>query len=196
MNVGSNLQFSGVKIISGDGSTTFIYPAARNKKISLMTLLFGLFCTSGTFYFYVKIYDSFKEIEGQLSGVMISLMVPSFSVFGIISIALIIYGVYLLINSLKVEIDGKGLKTVRALSGINILSKSIAFDEIDDFELKGFVQRGSGNAANILFAIRINLKDGRRITAGDGIDRYETAGRLMEIMKDKCGYSNEWIINN
>ncbi len=186
MNYERNLQFSGVKIISGDGSTTFIYPAARNIKISLMTLLFGLFCTSGTFYFYANIYDSFKETEGQLSGVMISLMVPFFSVLGIISIALVIYGVYLLINSLKVEIIGKGLKTVRALSGIYILSKSIALDEIDDFELKGFVQRGSGSAANILFAIRINLKDGRRITAGDGIDGYETAGRLMEIMKDKC----------
>ena len=187
MNAENKLQSGRVKIISGEKNTLFIYPAARNMKISLMTLIFGSFCTFGTYYIFTGTYDSIQETSGQLSGVMISLMLPFFSIFGVISIAMIIYGIYLLANSLKVEISGDQVTSERSVFGINISRKSIPLNEIDDFELKRFAQRGSGNAANVLFSIKINSKDGRKVTAGDGIEGYEIAGRIMEMMKDKCG---------
>ncbi|NJC89392.1 MAG: DUF3592 domain-containing protein [Desulfuromonas sp.] len=148
------------------------YPCRRNLKNGLLLIFF-----SAWFLFFTALF----VVKAPVTGLFI------LPVFGLLGVALLMYAIWQLGNSLTVTIAARQLVTVRRFFGIRVKASETAFDLVTSIETKHFGTRGSGASAKLIYAVAAVCADGTRITVGDGIEGRAAAEEIARRVRQSCG---------
>jgi hypothetical protein len=107
--------------------------------------------------------------------------------FGGVGGAMLMWGFFALCNSLRVQLDGDGLRTERRLLGL-----MFAWHHVPRGGLRG-LQRvlsytsQSGAEHTEWYRIRVVLQDGKTITVADSLEGKEVADQMLQALSDASG---------
>lgn len=188
-----------VQIHNMPNKMVLCYSVLRNLKNGLIVLFTGAIFTSGLFYVYssnlltpipksTTAASNLVDTGWQLLTAEAYIM---FYIFLPIGLLMIGYSLYLLGNSLRIEIGAGYIRTVRRLFGIKVFTRSLLISELSSIQLKRYGQRGEGVNAKIYYALDAIAHDGHNITVGDGIVGLDTAEQLSEVIREACGLRKE-----
>ena len=159
------LSDSLVRIRETGAGLELYYPYLRHPGMALGTLVTGAGFIGFAWLFHVA------SGEGVMTRLFIGL-------FALVGVPIIVWGLYMLGNSLHVTAGRQGLTTVRGIFGLRF-SHHIASDEITAIEKSIGMQTRQGNRARAYYRIQVQTRDGRNIMAGSGIPG---ASRVDNIM--------------
>lgn len=144
-----------VQIRETGAGLEFYYPYLRHPGMALGTL-----ATGAGFVGFAWLFHAAGGEDG-----MSSLFTGLFTVAGVL---IFFWGLYLSGNSLRVAAGKKGLSVERGIFGLRF-ARHVATDEITGIEKSIGMQTRQGNRAHAYYRILVHTRDGRRITAGNGI---------------------------
>lgn len=107
--------------------------------------------------------------------------------FGGVGGAMLLWGFFALCNSLRVQLDGEGLRTERRLLGL-----MFAWHHVPRVGLRG-LQRvlsytsQSGAEHTEWYRIRVVLQDGKTITVADSLEGKEVADQMLHMLTKASG---------
>lgn len=155
------------------------YPYFRHPGMALGALLTGII-----FVAPVWLIDAFGGKRGVPAP-----MLWLFTLFGAL---ILLWGLYLLGNSLRVTAGRQGLTTVRKLYGLRFM-RHVAVDDIVAIGKSVGMQSRQGNRAQLYYRIQARTRDGRRITLGDGLTGASGVDALIERLRGVLGLSGQVI---
>ena len=159
------LSDSLVRIRETGAGLELYYPYLRHPGMALGTLLTGAGFIGFAWLFHVA------SGEGGMTRLFIGL-------FSLAGVPIIVWGLYMLGNSLHVTAGRQGLTAVRGIFGLRF-ARHIASDEITAIEKSIGMQTRQGNRARAYYRIQVQTRDGHNIVAGSGIPG---ASRVDDIM--------------
>jgi hypothetical protein len=154
---------------SGRGIEIY-YPALRKPLPGLMLVLFGgVFAAVGVFLWQKAVTE----------GVMLNFMSIMFSLVGL---AVLIGGIYTLLNSLRVTLDGMHVTSVRSIVGIPVSRKIVDYDRVLSVSRKksGSMQKGSKHQIDYHIIARY---DGGEVTLAEHLTSYSKTNQVIEFFK-------------
>ncbi len=135
--------------ITRQGDTVILnYPMFRKLGRSIGIILFGSVFFGTAFFLWG---------EAQKEGFMLYMMS---SVFGLVGGAILLWGLYDLLNGLWVKLDGQTIKVARSLLGIRFSSKQAAYFEIQSVEAKEGMKSNSGKKHTIEYHVIARTNQG------------------------------------
>lgn len=155
------------------------YPCLRHPGMALGTLV-----TGGGFAGFAWLF----HVAGEADGMSV-LFIGLFAVAGVL---LFIWGLYLAGNSLRVTAGRQGLRVERGIFGLRF-ARHVAADEVTGIEKSIGIQVRQGNRVRAYYRILVRTRDGRRITAGNGIpgvSRVDAIIRRIHQALDLPGLAN------
>jgi hypothetical protein len=155
------------------------YPYFRHPGMALGALLTGII-----FVAPVWLIDAFGGKRGVPAP-----MLWLFTLFGAL---ILLWGLYLLGNSLRVTAGRQGLTTVRKLYGLRFM-RHVAVDDIVAIGKSVGMQSRQGNRAQLYYRIQARTRDGRRITLADGLTGASGVDALIERLRGVLGLSGQVI---
>lgn len=154
---------------SGRGIEIY-YPALRKPVLGLMLVLFGgIFAGVGVFLWQ----------KAASEGVMLNFMSIIFSLIGL---GVLIGGIYSLLNSLRVTLDGMHVTSVRSIVGIPVSRKVVDYDRVLSVSRKksGSTQKGSKHQIDYHIIARY---DGGEVTLAEHLTSYSKTNQVIEFFK-------------
>ncbi len=142
------------------------YPYLRNPGMALTLLV-----TGGGFVGFAWLFHAAAGKAGPPA-----FFLGLFVVFGAL---LLVGGLYILGNSLRVTAGTKGLSTVREIFGMRF-ARHVAMDEITRIEKSIGMQSKQGTRTTAYYRIRVHTRDGRKITVGSGIPGASRVEAIIE----------------
>lgn len=109
-------------------------------------------------------------------------------VFGGVGGAMLLWGVYALCNSLRVQLDRDGLYTQRRLLGLMLSWHRVPKHDIARLALKESYSSQTGTRHVTFFRVQVVLKNGKAITIADSLRGREAAEQLLTAMASATGY--------
>ena len=102
--------------------------------------------------------------------------------FALVGILILLWGIYLPANSLRVIVGRQGLSAVRGIFGLRF-ERRAALEEILKIEKSIGLQTTQGKRTRVYYRIRVHTRDGRSITAGSGIPGATRADAIMQRIR-------------
>ena len=122
--------------------------------------------------------------EDGLSNLFIGLFV-------LVGALILVWGLYLLGNSLRVTAGRQGLTTVRGLFGLHF-TRHVDAAEITAIERSIGMQASQGTRSRAYYQIKVLTRDGRRITAGAGIPGASSVEDIIQRIKRALDLPGAW----
>ena len=180
--VAAGLELPGniVRVYRGGDGLRLDYPASRSRGVGLFVLLFGLI--------FLGAPMSMALVEG-LPGVMSSSTAFAgfgflAAVFAVVGLATSLLGLYLLGNSLQVQISGRGVSTRRRLFGMPLRSRFVSGDQVRGIEHGITMQSGQGARATVRYTVSARLGDGGSLCLGDGIKGRPLVDQVLGLIRE------------
>ena len=148
------------------------YPYRRHAGMAL-----GILLTGAIFIAPVWLIDSFGGNRGVPA--------PVLWLCTVIGGLILVWGLYLLGNSLHVTAGRQGLTAVRGLYGLRF-ARHAAADDIAGITKSIGMQSRQGTRAQVYYRIQARTRDGRRITLGDGLTGASRVDALIERLRAAC----------
>jgi len=163
------------------------YPMGRERAAGIpMTVVGGLFCGLGVFFGTrsageLASLDPLALVMGGVGG----LVALAAALFGLV---LLLLGLYLLANSLEVDLDPQRVRARRRLLGIPVATRSGAVADLAGIEMTITGQLGQGAQASVSYRITARLPGGKRLALGDGIRGTPVATALAALVEEATGH--------
>jgi hypothetical protein len=164
-----------VRIERRAGATVFYYPLFRYPSLGIGLVLFSLIFGGSA----VFLFSEAKGLTGILAGFM-------GVVFAAAAASLLLFGLYCLGNTLRVEVSPRGLTTIRRVFGVGFTTH-VPLDEISGIEPKIGSQSKSGAKFSVRYALHALRYAGRRVAVGDDIPGQPLADHLATLLREACG---------
>lgn len=107
--------------------------------------------------------------------------------FNLIGAGFLLLTLYSLGNSLRVQIDGQGLRAERRVFGIPVAQHRFARRELRHFALRQSYQTQTGTRRETTYRLVVETTTGRAITVADSLDGQPLAEALLERLSEQCG---------
>ena len=157
------------------GVLDIYYPMLRRPGRALAILLFGgVFTGAGLFMW------------GEAARTSAMLYVMS-AIFSLVGALVVLGGLYSAFNSLRVEIGGGELRTVRRLLGIPVRRYRLAYNEISAIEEKrGASSTQQGGRHHIEYSVVAKSRHGELVLA-EHITSHSKVKRVVDFFKERLG---------
>jgi hypothetical protein len=162
------------------------YPAARNRGPGLAVTLAGLFFT-GIFLFMAWQSRAWLSSEDGVLTLPVVFGGLVLLAFGVVGIALVSSGLYLLTNSLQVLVGQTALVTRRRLLGIPVRLRHVAREHLVGVDQTIAGQSGQGARATVRYSLFATLAGGARVALGDGLKGRALADQVLGMVREACG---------
>lgn len=157
-----------------DGMRLF-YPASRGRSAGLVMFVFGSVFLGVPVFFI----DKFSEFGGGGFAIVFQLFGGFFGlIFGLIGLAIVLFAVYSIFNSLSVDVTSRGVSSVRRVLGLSART-DMSLDEIKSLSYSISGQTGSGATASVEYRLEALSEGAKTLCLGDGIKGKPLADRLM-----------------
>jgi hypothetical protein len=141
----------------------FYYPWYRNLWMGIMLLIFGgIFSTVGYFV-------------GESDGGFVFLLV-----FGGVGVAVVLFGLYVLGNSLTTTVSHQGINIIRNVYGIRF-QRNVLKENIVQLERQINSQMQGGTRYRVFYSIVAHTSDNRKITIADSLE----GSRVADYIEDR-----------
>jgi hypothetical protein len=160
---------------TGDG-IEFYYPYVRQTGLA-----FGTLVTGGGFAGFAWLFQAAKGKD------IVSSVFPG--LFAAVGVLILVGGIYLLGNSLRVTVGRQELRVVRGILGLQF-ARRVSADGITGIEKSIAMQYRQGNRTHAYYRIQVHTCDGRSITAGSGIPGASRVEFIIRRMRAALGLSN------
>jgi len=157
-----------VVVSMGSGGTEFYFPAFRNPGRALILLLVTVIWSAVVYALYLKHAPIFFFIA-----------------FGFCDLLLIVGTLHVALGSARISVRSGEILSHRGIFGIG-LTRRIPVSDVDSIVPVVSMQQG-GNSTNALHAIRLRLKDGRKITLADEIASRQEARWVVSQIETLAG---------
>ena len=153
------------------GGIRLYFPMLRNLSLGMMLTIIGaIFAGAG-----ILIYRADASVMFLL-------------VFGGIGLLMFLSGVYILLNSLRVELDRQGLRSWRFWLAIPLNKREIPRGEIVKLVIKESYSSQSNGKHQVTYSIKAMLRNGKQITVADSLHGRATAEHMLETLGLLTGY--------
>ncbi len=109
-------------------------------------------------------------------------------VFGALSGALLLYALFCLTNSLRVDLGTRGLRTERRILGLMLRWRQVPPQDIARLRLKESYTTQAGTRSTTYYRVQVELRNGQAITVADSLRGRETAEHLLRTLAELTGY--------
>ena len=157
-----------VVVSMGSGGTEFYFPAFRNPGRALILLLVTVIWSAVVYALYLKHAPIFFFIA-----------------FGFCDLLLIVGTLHVALGSARISVRSGEILSHRGIFGIGLTTR-IPVSDVDSIVPVVSMQQG-GNSTNALHAIRLRLKDGRKITLADEIASRQEARWVVSQIETLAG---------
>ncbi len=171
--VGSDLAIPRISIVSG--GTRFFYPQYRNKGMGVGLMGAGIFLSVFLWFMYQEFTDFLP---------MTSMVFFGFS--ELISTAVFIFGVYMISNTLTVDVGVSGIKIRHKLFGFDF-GGEIERSMIADFIVEKSGSFSDGKSSRVWYSLTLIQKNGKESTVGDTLEGFSHAQTVRQKMIDALG---------
>lgn len=110
-------------------------------------------------------------------------------VFGTLGGALLLYALFCLTNSLRVDLGTRGLRTERRILGLMLRWRQVPPQDIARLRLKESYTTQAGTRSTTYYRVQVELRNGQAITVADSLRGRETAEHLLRTLTERTGYS-------
>ena len=167
-------------IEQGVQGSSVSYPAGREKTIARVFIIMAIIFDLVAVFMGYQVFTELSSERTSYFAVMVSGMIfLGFSVFGI---GMLFGGIYMLTNTLRVDINRTGVTATRQVFGREYVTHLLN-ENIRGMMKKVTSQAGQGASAKINYSIYLLTKDGRRVSIGDGISGHENADKLHDYFE-------------
>ncbi len=166
----------GVAMFHREGYFSFYCPWHRNLGDAAFLLLFGggLGCAA------YGAWNVASVSRGNVLAVVIG------GIFTVIALILLIAVLYLLANTLRVDVENGELWVSRSLFGVPWVRKR-PVSEVVGFSAEIGRQSGGGADAAVKYTVRARLRSGGRLVVADGVKGAGAARKLVGNLNRACG---------
>lgn len=112
-------------------------------------------------------------------------------IFSVIGAAVVLSGLYSLLNSYQVQITRSGIKATRRLLGYTLSRKSVARSQVTTLRIRKTSSSQSGNRHTEYFAVEAALSNGRPIRVAESIIGRTLAEETLESIALLSGYPKD-----
>ena len=166
------------QISSFSGGARFHYPQFRNKGLGVGLIIAGMLIS----VFLLFMRQGFADF----------LPVTSMIFFGfaeLIVVAMLIGGLYLISNSLTVDVDSAGVNIRHKMPGFSF-GGEIERSSIADFVAEKSASSSDGKSIRVWYSLKLIQKDGKETSVGDTLEGYSYAQGIRQQMIENLGA--EW----
>jgi hypothetical protein len=107
--------------------------------------------------------------------------------FGGVGGAMLLWGFFALCNSLRVQLDGQGLRTERRLLGLMFAWHQVPRNDLRGLQLVQSYSSQSGAEHTVWYRIRVVLNNGKAITVADSLGGKAVADQMLQALSDATG---------
>lgn len=169
---------------SEPGRLLIDFPAGRSRKMAGVLMLVGVVFSGVVAFMGHNIWQELQAERISYFSLMVQGMILlGFSLFGP---ALLLGGIYMRLNRLRLEAAADTLQTTRRFL-LFTNRRSLAVDQIEGLAERVIGRMGQGVASELEYAIDAYLKDGRRVRLGDGIQGQREAELLLSRLRTLTG---------
>ena len=165
------------KITQSASGTQFYYGYGRSKGMGISLMLFGLFIAVFAYYFFAGFLD-FLPVTTVLMA----------SYVGLIALTLFILGLFLIANSLTIEVGLMGLRKQQRIFGF-LLEEITDADDIADITIEQNASSTSGNTTRVWYRLQLIARDGQSMEVGDSLEGQSYAAHIRQQMQAALGSS-------
>ena len=108
--------------------------------------------------------------------------------FGALGGALLLYALFCLTNSLRVDLGTRGLRTERRILGLMLRWRQVPPQDIARLRLKESYTAQAGTRSTTYYRVQVELRNGQAITVADSLRGRETAEHLLRTLAERTGY--------
>ncbi|NUN62194.1 MAG: DUF3592 domain-containing protein, partial [Burkholderiaceae bacterium] len=102
--------------------------------------------------------------------------------------ALLLYALFCLTNSLRVDLGTRGLRTERRILGLMLRWRQVPPQDIARLRLKESYTAQAGTRSTTYYRVQVELRNGQAITVADSLRGRETAEHLLRTLAERTGY--------
>ena len=157
------------------GGTRFHYPQFRNKGMGIGLIVAGMLIS----VFLLFMRQGFEHF----------LPVTSLIFFGLaelIVLAMMIGGLYLISNTLTVDVSPSGVNVKHKVTSFNF-GGEIERSTIADIVAEKSGSSSDGNSSRVWYSLKLIQKDGKDSTVGDTLEGYSYAQKIRQQMIEALG---------
>ncbi len=170
------LPDSDIPLISSiPGATRFDYPVFRNKGIGFGLMLVAVM-------FAVMIW--FMQQEFELFLPVTSLVFFGFA--GLVAVALFVFSIFVLGNSLTVDVSASGVKVQRIMLGFSF-GGDIKRSDIADILVERSGSSSNGQTSRVWYSLKLIEHNGMETTVGDSLEGHSYAEMIRQQIIDTLG---------
>lgn len=107
--------------------------------------------------------------------------------FGGVGGAMLLWGFFALCNSLRVQLDGQGLRTERRLLGLMFAWHQVPRSDLRGLQLVQSYTSQTGAEQTVWYRIRVVLKNGKTITVADSLGGKAVADQMLQALSAATG---------
>ncbi len=171
---------------SADG-ISIDFPAGRSGKAAWVLMLVGLVFSSVAVFMGYNLADELNSERTSYFALMVQGMI--LLGFGLFSPGLLLAGVYMRFNRLRLEAGAQELVTTRRFMGLS-RQRVIPVGEIAGLAERIVGRMGQGVDSRLDYAIDAYLGDGQRVRLGDGIQGQQEMEQLIAQLRRVTGVSH------
>ncbi|GAA0682442.1 hypothetical protein GCM10009104_04130 [Marinobacterium maritimum] len=163
------------------------FPAGRSGKAAWILMLVGLVFTGVAVFMGYNVVDELSSERISYFALMVQGMI--LLGFGLFSPGLLLVGIYMRCNRLRLLANARELVTTRRFMGLS-KQRSISVEQIAGMAERIVGRVGQGVDSELEYAIDAYLKDGMRVRLGDGIQGQTEAEQLLEQLSQVTGITH------
>lgn len=163
------------QISSSINGTQYYYPAYRNKVMGIVMGVFGVALIGFTWMILQNVADFAPVTSSIFAGIL-----------ALISIPLIVLSLYMIFNSLSIEVNPQGVKTQQKILSFSFNSETKVADIADIIIKKGMTST-DGNTSHVWYGISMILKNGSDVAIGDNLEGSSYAESIRQKMISNLG---------
>ena len=112
-------------------------------------------------------------------------------VFGGLGGAMLLWGLFVLCNSLRVQLDRQGLRTERRLLGLMLNWQRVPASDIARIAIKESYSVQSGSQHTTFYRLQVVLRSGSRVTVADSLRGRSVAEQLLARVAKATAYPSQ-----
>ncbi len=171
-------QASIPKIKQTSAGTEFYYGYGRSKVMAIAIMFVGVFIAVFTYLFFSNFIDFLP----------VTIFLVKSYVF-LFAAGLFLLGLFLIINSLTVEVSLAGIRKRQTILGFK-LEEFIAIKNIADILVEQGASSTSGNTTRLWYSLKAYTYDGKKIEIADSLEGQSYANEIREKMLSALG--SQW----
>lgn len=162
---------------SSTGGTQFYYGYGRSKGIGIFLVLLGVILSRFGYSFFA----GFMSILPATTVLFTALV-------GAISLTLVLLGLFLIFNSLTIEVNILGVRKQQRILGY-LLEEIISFNDIVDIVIEQNTSTTSAKNTRIWYRLNLITRNGQNIEVGDSLEGHSYAKQIREYMLEALSHS-------